>query len=790
MKGFKSMMCLKHIVCVFLILALFTTVKSFADSLSVDLSRRVSDKVSSKVRMFDLTEVKLLDSEFKTAMEHNATWLLELEPDRFLAWFRKEAGLTPKAEAYGGWESATIAGHSLGHYLTALALMYADTGNEEYKKRCDYIVYELAACQEASGSGFMSAFPGGKECFAKITRGEISSAGFDLNGIWVPWYTQHKIMAGLIDIYDATGSEQALKVLTRHADWIIDIVSNLDDEKWQKMLACEHGGISESFAELYSITGKEEYLETSKKFYQKLVLDPLSNRQDSLSGRHSNTQVPKIIACARIYELTGDKKFQTIADYFWDLVVHHYSYANGGNSAEEYFGLPDVLGTKMHDTTETCNTYNMLKLTRHLFSWQPDASLMDYYERSLLNHILTHQHPDRGGSLVYKGFLDMPARKGYSGPFDSFWCCVGTGMENHTKYADTIYSLGEDGTLYVNLFISSELRYDNMIISQNSSLPQAGKTSLTFRKSTDKMTVKIRKPYWADSVKVLLNDKPLSAETTADGYIPVTAKFSANDQIEVYFDMSLRVDSLPDMPFRSSFMYGPTLLAAQLEDGQVSPLIVADDTDKLLSSFVKIGPLKFELPGLAQLSTDSGFKPVTLDFIPLFAVADQPYTVYLDVIDQGQWQTKQQELAADIQKKAQLEAITTDYIALGQMQAERDHDLTSEGRSDVGAFGGKNWRDTHSGWFEFDMKVDPKKAHQLICTYWGSDRGRREFDLLVDGTVVGTQVLNNNKPDSFFDVAYDIPKELTSNKAKVRVRLRARDGYYGGGLFEARIIKK
>ena len=762
----------------------------YADSLSLDMSRRVKDKVTSQVRMFDLQNVKLLDSEFKTAMEHNAKWLLDLEPDRFLAWFRKEAGLTPKGKVYGGWESNTIAGHSLGHYMTALALMYSDTGDQEYKDRCDYIVAELAACQEAHDSGYMSAFPGGKECFEKIRRGEISSGGFDLNGIWVPWYTQHKLMAGLIDIYDATGSQEALDVLVKHADWIVDVVFNLGDEKWQKMLACEHGGISESFAELYSITGDEKYLDVSKKFYQKLVLDPLSRRENSLTGRHSNTQIPKIIACSRIYELTGDEKFHTISDYFWGLVVRHYSYANGGNSAEEYFGRPDVLGAKMHDTTETCNTYNMLKLTRHLFCLDPQASYMDYYERSLINHILTHQHPERGGALVYKGFLDMPARKGYSHPTDSFWCCVGTGMENHTKYADTIYSYSEDGTLYVNLFISSKLEYKGLNVKQISALPQTGKTVLEFLDADGLKRLKIRKPYWASGMKILVNNKPQNLMVASDGYIKISGNFSNGDKVEVTFDMSLRIDSLPDMPHRASIMYGPTLLAAQLKRAQQPPLIVSDSPEKLLNDVTNKGGLDFELSGVAYQPTDSGFIPVTLEYIPLYEVADQYYSIYLDIVDSKQWQTKQEELAKELLKKAELEAKTTDYIALGQMQAERDHNLTSEGRSDIGAFNGKNWRDTHSGWFEFDMKVDSQTAHQLICTYWGSDRGRREFDLLVDGEVVGTQVLNNNKPDSFFDVAYDIPVELTKGKTSIRVRLQAHPNSYGGGLFEARVIKK
>ena len=575
------------------------------DTLTKEFTHKVEPAAAVQVRPFELTDVQLLDGPFKKAMGLNSQWLLSLEPDRFLAWFRKEAGLDPKGRVYGGWERETIAGHSLGHYMTAIALMYGQTGQQEFKDRAAYIVDELAAVQDAHGSGYMSAFPNGKKAFDEIVRGEIRSQGFDLNGIWVPWYTQHKLMAGLRDIYHYTGNPKALAVWIRHADWIEGVTANLTDELWQKMLACEHGGINETFADLYGITGDARYLRLAEKFYHKSVLDPLSRREDSLSGLHANTQVPKIIGAARIYELTGQDRFKTIADFFWTTVVNHYSYANGGNSAEEYFGKPDHLAERMHHTTETCNTYNMLQLTRHLFAWKPTAAYMDYYERALFNHILTHQHPEEGGRLVYKGFLDMPAQKGFSDPTESFWCCVGTGMENHAKYADTIYAYSPE-SLYVNLFISSQLTWKEkkITLTQKTQLPSGDTVTLSFAcPQPVTFSLKIRKPYWAETVEMSLNGQPQTIAVGTDGYITVSRTFADKDVIALKLPLKLHVSTLPDMPNRTAFLYGPTLLAALLEEEQTPPLLVSNDTVALLGAFNSDEPLDLQLRS-SGVSTD------------------------------------------------------------------------------------------------------------------------------------------------------------------------------------------
>ncbi len=776
----RKMLLLVIIVC-------FTMPWGAADSLTMNINDKIGAQVPVAVKNFRLEDVHLLDGPFKEAMDRNAEWLINLEPDRFLAWFRKEAGLEPKGEVYGGWERQTIAGHCLGHYLSACALMYGATGQQVYKDRADYIVNELDACQKANGSGYLSAFPGGKKAFEELTRGEIRSAGFDLNGIWVPWYTQHKIIAGLRDTYRYTMNPKALAVCVRHMDWIVDITNNLTYEQWQKMLDCEHGGMNEVCADIYAITGNKAYLELAKKFYDESVLDPLSRRQDSLAGLHANTQIPKVIGAARIYELTGEDKFAVIASFFWDTVVNHYTFANGGNSSNEAFGRPDRLSEPMHDTTETCNTYNMLKLTRHLYAWKPDAVYMDYYERAMLNHILAHQHPETG-MVMYKGFLDMPAQKTFCHPTDSFWCCVGTGMENHTKYAEAIYAANAEN-LYVNLFISSRLNWQDkdITVTQQTELPGGNTTRLSFRcKKPTELRLHIRKPYWADGLTVSVNENPAPFTISSNGYLVLERRFEDGDTVQLATPMSLHCSTLPDKANRTTFLYGPTLLAAPLRDGQKSPLLVSD---KILESFKQTGPLEFVAPKIAyQIDTEQA-KPVDLRLMPLFAIADEPYTVYMDVFTPKQWEAAQAAYEAEQKRLRALQARTVDNLLIGQMQPERDHNLTSH-NSAVGQYAGKTWRHAVNGWFEFDMKILNNQPMDLMCTYWGSDTGGRTFDIFIDGTKIATESLNANQPNVFFHEIYAIPETLTNGKAKIRVKFQAHPDNIAGGLFGVRMLKR
>ncbi|MFV0467370.1 MAG: beta-L-arabinofuranosidase domain-containing protein, partial [Dysgonomonas sp.] len=419
-----------------------------------------ADTVISQLKPFRLADVRLTAGMFNHAMDLDEAWLLSLEADRFLSGFRSESGLTPKAPKYGGWESQGVAGQTFGHYLSALSMMYAATGNEELNERIKYSVNELDTCQQAFDLyGLVAAFPRAKGLFTEITNGDIRTEGFDLNGGWVPLYSMHKLFAGLIDVYHYTGNEQAYKVLLNLSEGLNHMLSGLTDDQIQKILICEHGGINESVAEVYALTGDVKYRILARRLNHKAVLDPLSRGKDELAGKHANTQIPKVVGVIRQFELTGDSILFRTADFFWNTVVHNHSYVIGGNSEAEHFGVPGRTYDRITDKTcETCNTYNMLKLTKHLFELNPSVEKADYYERALYNQILASQNP-HDGMVCYMSPLSAGSRRGYSTPFESFWCCVGTGLENHSRYGEFIYHSDAKDNLYVNLFIPSVLTW-------------------------------------------------------------------------------------------------------------------------------------------------------------------------------------------------------------------------------------------------------------------------------------------------------------------------------------------
>ncbi len=756
-----------------------------------DAKVKVPMRIPIKAYAFNLRDVRLLDGPFKEAMERDAAYLLRLEPDRLLHRFRKNSGLEPKGEIYGGWETMGISGHSLGHYLSACAMMYASTGDERFCDRVQYTVEELAICQQAGGNGYVGGVQDSKRVFAEVAAGDIRSKGFDLNGIWVPWYTEHKLFAGLIDAYRYCDSDKALEVVTRLGDWACDLTDGLSDELFQKMLACEHGGMNESLVELYAITGKEKYLDLSRRFHHRAVLDPLAEEQDCLPGLHGNTQVPKIIGSARRYEVTGDAADNTIAEFFWDRVVHHHSYVTGGHGNYEYFGPPDQLNDRLtSNTTETCNTYNMLKLTRHLFAWHAQVRYADYYERGLYNHILASQNPD-DGMMCY--FVPLKSRefKRYTNPFDNFSCCHGTGMENHAKYGESIYFHNAD-TLFVNLFIPSELhwRAKGLRVRQETAFPARGETTLTVACAKPVgATFKVRCPGWAAPLEVRVNGEKVETKAWPGTYAILRRVWSDGDQVQIRIPMTLRREALPDNPNRAAILYGPIVLAADLGPIEAA----AEPSDKRVPVLVTenrpLGEWLARVDGkpLAFRTIDVG-RPRDVDLIPFYRMHHRRYGVYWDFFTTAQWDKREAEYRAELERLRRIEARTMDVLRIGEMQPERDHNVTGEHTS-AGEFNGRKFRHaTNGGWFSFEMKVRPDEPMELLCTYWGSDRHRRKFDILINGERIATQSLNDDRPGEFFDVTYPVPSALTRDKQKVTVRLQAHPGHSAGGLFGCRMV--
>jgi DUF1680 family protein len=745
-----------------------------------------------------MNDVRLLPSPFNDAVEANTKYLMFLSPDRFLHNYHKFAGLPVKGEIYGGWESDTIAGEGLGHYLSALSLMYAQTGNPECLNRVNYIVDELAKVQAAQGDGYTGAIMrkrkdgslvDGKEIFPEIMAGDIRSAGFDLNGAWSPYYSLHKLFAGLLDADKYCGNKKAIEVAVGFGGYIEKVFAALDDEQTQKMLNCEYGGLNESFAELYARTNDPRWLKLSERIYDKKVLDPLKAGDDKLANFHANTQIPKLIALARLHELTGRQDDARAASYFWNRVTQHHSFVIGGNADREYFFEPDTIATHITEQTcESCNSYNMLKLTRHLYSWSPDASYFDYYERTHLNHILAQQNP-KTGMFSYMMPLMSGTARDFSSPDNDFWCCVLTGIESHSKHGDSIY-WQQDDTLFVNLYIPSTLNWtaQKAAFQLDTKYPYDGHMAfkVTQLSGAKTFTVALRIPAWAATSKILVNGKPALA-TSAKGYALIRRKWRAGDVVTLDLPLSLRFEHAAGDEKVVALLRGPMVLTADLgaaEDkweGDAPALVGAD----LLAG---ITPVSVEQ---AVYKTNGIGRPGDMTFKPFYAQWERRNATYFSKYNDAEWAEAQVTYKAEQARLKDEAARSVDVMHLGEMQPERDHNLKSEISYPV-IYRGRQGRDARTlGFFSFEMKTqrDGKDVGPLIlqATYWGSENNR-VFDILVDGVAIAHERLTGRQPGAWIDVDYPIQVELTKGKAKVTIKFDPKEGKTAGPVFGVKLF--
>ena len=752
---------------------------------------KINPVVPVKAYAFNLKDVKITGGIFKKAMDLDAAYLLEIEPGRLLHRFYEHAGLPTRGDIYGGWETETISGHTLGHYLSACAMMYASTGDKRFKEKCDYITGQLALCQQARKTGYVGAVPNEDTVFAQVARGEIRSKGFDLNGAWVPWYTLHKVMAGLMDTYLYCNNNQALDILNKTGEWIDKELKDLTDAQLQKMLDCEHGGMNEVLVNMYAITGNKNYLRLSYKFHHKVVLDSLAAQKDIMQGRHSNTNIPKVIGAQRRYELTGSSKDSTIADYFWHTIVYHHTYVNGGNSNYEYLGEEDKLNDRLSDnTTETCNTYNMLKLTRHLFACNPRAEYADFYERALYNHILASQEPD-SGMMCYFVPLRMGGKKTYSDKFNSFWCCVGSGMENHSKYGEAIYYHSTEGGLFVNLFIPSRLNWKekNITLTQTTSFPESNTTTLTVQTAGPaSFKLYIRNPWWsANNVTIQVNGRPVEVHKAGNGYFTVSRTWKNNDKVTVIFNMNLYTESMPDNKNRVALLYGPVLLAGDLGADMPDPVY---GTPVLLTGNHHVAewikpvagkPLTFKMQGVG--------KPFDTELSPFYAMHRDYYSVYWDYFTKEEWASRETSYKEEKAQQKAIEERTIDIMRLGEMQPERDHHLQSSINSYPGNALTRTAREARAGgFFSFSIKVNPDVPNSLLCTYLGDDK-KSAFDILIDDVKLASVVWNGGESGKFYDKEYPVPADMIKGKTSVTIRIVANAGKTAGRIFGCRIIR-
>ena len=516
-----------------------------------------------KVKSFDLKDVRLLPSRFRENMMRDSMWMASIEVNRLLHSFRTNAGVFAGREGgymtvkkLGGWESldCELRGHTTGHLLSAYGLMYAATGSEQFKQKGDSLVNGLAEVQTALGNGYLSAYP--EELINRNIRG---------TSVWAPWYTLHKLFSGLIDQYLYSDNQKALEVVIRMADWAYHKLKPLDETTRQKMIRNEFGGVNESFYNLYAITGDERHRWLAQFFYHNEVIDPLKELRDDLGTKHTNTFIPKVIAEARNYELTEDENSRKLSDFFWHTMIDHHTFAPGCSSDKEHYFDPARFSKHVSGYTgETCCTYNMLKLSRHLFCWTADAAIADYYERALYNHILGQQDPQTGMVTYFLPLLSG-SHKVYSTKENSFWCCVGSGFENHAKYGEAIYYHNDKG-IYVNLFIPSVVnwREKGLTLRQETDFPAEETTVLTIRAQNPvETTVYLRYPSWSKGVKVFVNGKKIAVKQKPGSYIAITRLWKDGDRITADYPMCLRVETTPDNPQKGALIYGPVVLAGE-----------------------------------------------------------------------------------------------------------------------------------------------------------------------------------------------------------------------------------
>jgi DUF1680 family protein len=600
---------------------------------------------------FTLRDVRLLESPFRDAQARDARYLLSLEPDRLLHNFRVNAGLPPKAPVYGGWESQEpwveirCHGHTLGHYLSASSMMYASTDDERFRGRVDYIVSELAACQEAGGSGLVCAFPDG----AAQLENSVSGRPF----VGVPWYTMHKIFAGLRDAHLHAHSPAALPVLVRLSDWAWDATSGMSDEQMQRMLDREHGGMNEVLADVHVLTGDPRYLTLARRFSHRALLEPLSHRRDTLDGLHSNTQIPKVIGFQRIHELTAEPELRTASRFFWEAVVKHRSFVTGGNGDQEHFFPPADFEKHLGSakTMETCCTHNLLRLTRALFTDSPSAEYTDYYERALYNGILASQDPDSGMMTYFQatrpGYLKL-----YHTPTESFWCCTGSGMENHAKYGDSLYFHDAD-RLWVNLFVPSTVKWaeKGLKLTQTTRFPEEETTRLAVAAERPvRATLLVRHPGWCRDLAVTVNGRPWPSAGEPGSYVALDREWRDGDTVEVRLPMTLRTEPLPGSPDRVAVLYGPIVLAGRLGSEGITPgadLIRNERTSgDVLNADVEVPVLVGDADGLVERIRPVPGAPLTfrtvglgrphdVTLIPYWRIAHERYNLYWKVAAPG-----------------------------------------------------------------------------------------------------------------------------------------------------------
>ena len=763
---------------------------------------------------FSPQDVKLEDSLFRHARDLNIRVLLQYDVDRLLYPYRKEAGLPAKAKGYPNWEG--LDGHVAGHYLTALAMNYAATGDAQCKQRMEYMIAELKECERSNasvnaswGKGYVGGMPNSKAIWLGVQKTDLGP----LRAAWVPWYNVHKMFAGLRDAWAYTGNEDARQLFLGFCDWAIDISAALNEQQMQSMLDVEHGGMNEVLVDAYKMTGQEKYAVAAKRFSHKALLDPAAQGRDNLDNKHANTQVPKFVGFQRIAEVTGDSYYDKAAEFFWETVTGNRSLAFGGNSRREFFPSASASIDFVNEVEgpETCNSYNMLKLTEGLFRERPSAKYVDYYERTLYNHILSTQHPEHGGYVYFTSARPRHYRV-YSSPNEGMWCCVGSGMENQGKYAEFIYTHQSD-SLFVNLFVASELDWKEkgIKIKQQTGFPFEEQTFFTV-KGNGSFKLMIRHPFWVKdgAMKITINGKSFSVKRDAMSYIAIDRNWKDGDQVKVTLPMQNRIEQMPGVSNYIAVLRGPILLGAKAGTEDVrglvagdsrwghiasgkklpvneAPIIIENDAKRIASALKPVNkqPMHFTASNLKTAKGEN------ITFEPFFGIHDQRYMIYWMNLSSTGYRSYLDSLAKVEAINIALQKRTIDFVAPGEQQPEADHFMDRK-NSNSGNTLDHFWRDARDGgYFTYTLSTNGETDLSLGIRYLGGDRGNRKFDIYIDDQkLISEDNTGKWTEQRFNDVEYTIPEELLKGKKTIKVKFQSLTGSTAGPVYYLRLLRK
>lgn len=765
---------------------------------------------------FPLGDITLLDGPLKHARDLNVQVLLKYDCDRMLAPYRKEAGLQPRKPSYPNWDG--LDGHVGGHYLSALAINAA-TGNEECRKRMEYMISELQLVLDANNQrpeawchNYIGGVPNSAKMWTAFSKGDFGS----YFGTWAPFYNIHKMYAGLRDAWLYCGNEQAKNLFLKFCDWAVDITRDLNDGQMEKMLGNEHGGMNEVLADAYAITGEQKYLDCARRFSHRMLLVPLENGKDCLDNMHANTQIPKVIGYQRIAELAHDVQYHNASEYFWEIVTRQRSLAFGGNSRREHFPTKENCIDYINDIDgpESCNTYNMLKLTENLNRVKPDGMYGDFYETAMFNHILSAQHPQHGGYVYFTSARPRHYRN-YSAPNEAMWCCVGTGMEDHGKYGQFVWThdkgvKAEDDALYVNLFVASELNWKNrkMVIRQQTAFPYAETSVVEVAKGKGTFILKVRKPSWCENFTV--KGVGFDADSYEEnGFVCMKRKWKKGDQVKISMPMHAYIKPMINVPQYVAIMYGPILLGMKTgtEDmrgliaddsrfGQYAggkklaldeaPILLPKHLDDIAKNLKPVPgkPLHFKLATHMENTIDGELQP-------FFEIHDSRYMMYWLALGENDYKAYMQKLADEEKARQALEARTVDKVNPGEQQPETDHRMETDD-SNKGNTEGIFFRDAKDGhYFSYLMQTKGETNLSLQLKFWGQDEWRTsEFDIYVNDKLLCS--VNNShrwRTTQFKTVDYAIPSEFVKGKKEIRVKFVAHKGKQVGQIYGVRLVK-